>query len=184
MRWIVECIIQSVVALGTMGALIAALYQIKRDNKLRYEERRKEQASKVAAWFEEIAITPKTSISNRSVSRGAMIRNDNLTPVYNVVVTVVGLHGAGPSKHGEDNDGDYTYRALFPQIANGLWGTWVDTVGGGMGVVCVLEISFRDGAGVSWIRRGDGSLVEIDKDPLEYYSIPRPISWNSIERIG
>lgn len=180
---LIDYIIQGAIAIGTVGALFAALFQIWRDRNLRLKEKREERAVKVAAWFENIALSSEEPGNQYSAYQSILIRNENLTPIYDVVITVVGFHGAGPSEHGEDNGGNYGFRVILPQLATGLWGTWIDTGGGGMGVICTLEVSFRDGAGRSWIRRGNGELVEIKKDPLEYYSILLPVSWGNAERI-
>ena len=41
----------------------------------------------------------------------AVLRNMSDAPVYNVIVTCVGISGAGPNAKGEDNGHDYPYRA-------------------------------------------------------------------------
>lgn len=179
----IDYVIQGFIAVGTVGTLIAALFQIWRDRSLRLKEKRKEQAVNVAAWFEDVVLSSEYPGNQNHAFRSLLIRNDNLTPIYDVVITVVGLHGAGPHRHGECNEGDFAFRTLIPQVATGLWGTWIDTGGGGMGVICALEMSFRDSAGTSWIRRGNGELIKIKKDPLTYYSIPLPASWKWAERI-
>lgn len=178
----IDYVIQGFIAIGTVGALVAAVYQIHQESKLRKEEKKKSQAINVSAWFEDTTIVHQKPIQISYRTHNALIYNGNLTPIYDVVITVVGFHGNGPSKHGEDNGGDCGLRAAFPQIATGLWSTDIG-YDHGMGVVCALEISFRDGLGNSWIRRGDGELVEIKADPLDYYSIPRPVSWHSAERV-
>lgn len=179
----IDYIIQGAIAIGTVGALFAALFQIWRDRSLRLKNKREEQAVNVAAWLEDIVLTSEMPGNQFSAYRTALIRNNNLTPIYNVILTVVGLHGAGPAIHGEDNEEGFEFRVMLAQIPTGLWGTWIDTGGGGMGVITALEISFRDSTGASWIRRGSGELVEIKEDPLTYYSISLPPTWGYAERI-
>ena len=41
-----------------------------------------------------------------------------------------------------------------------------------------LEMGFTDRGGRHWIRDGDGSLTEVDVKPINYYKVPRPISWS------
>lgn len=182
-RVLIDYIIQGAIAVGTVGALFAALFQIRRDRNQLLKAKREEQAVNVAAWIEDIVLASEMPGNQFNAYRTALIRNNNLTPIYDVILTVVGLHGAGSAIHGEDNEGEFRFRVMFPQIPTGLWGTWIDTGGGGMGVICALEISFRDSTGVSWIRRGNGKLVEIKEDPLTYYSILLPPSWSYAERI-
>lgn len=181
---IAELIIQGLVAAGTIGAVVVALCQIRRDAKIRRNEEVQAQAKCIAAWFEDISLSQDTPGNQYNAYRTGLIRNNNLMPIYDVVVTVVGLYGAGPAIVGEDNSGDFAFRAVFPQIATGLWGFWIDTGGGGMHAACTLEIAFRDSAGKSWVRRGNGTLAEISKGPLEYYSISLPTSWSFLERIN
>lgn len=51
---------------------------------------------------------------------------------------------------------------------------------GGMSRYPVLEVSFRCTDGRSWIRRGDGTLEQIDADPFTYYGIQRPCTYGEL----
>lgn len=108
----IDYVIQGFIAVGTVGTLIAALFQIWRDRSLRLKEKRKEQAVNVAAWFEDVVLSSEYPGNQNHAFRSLLIRNDNLTPIYDVVITVVGLHGAGPHRHGECNEGDFAFRTL------------------------------------------------------------------------
>ena len=56
-RVLIDYIIQGAIAVGTVGALFAALFQIWRDRNLRLTEKREEQASNVAAWFDVVVLS-------------------------------------------------------------------------------------------------------------------------------
>jgi NAD(P)-dependent dehydrogenase (short-subunit alcohol dehydrogenase family) len=40
-----------------------------------------------------------------------------------------------------------------------------------------IEVAFTNRAGVHWIRRGSGSLVQIEQPAAEHYGIPEPVGW-------
>lgn len=103
--------------------------------------------------------------------------------LYDIVISVVGMYGAGPQREGEKNDDDYDCRCVVMQVPPGLWGLWIPTHGSGMGVMTALEISFRNARGKCWIRRRNGDLIAIDRNPLQYFSIPLPPQWSTVERV-
>ena len=51
-----------------------------------------------------------------------------------------------------------------------------------MSIVLGTELAFCDARGVSWVRRGNGALEEIPKDPQVFYGIGLPCSWGRCER--
>lgn len=135
-------LVQLLIAVGTIGALYAALHQIKK-NKEQFDEERndrdelrsRQQADHVATWFDEGRLPLlDTNGMGSYASREAIVVNDNPLPIYNVVISVVALYGAGPSVNGEDNEGDYPCRLLFHEIVPGTWGSMIRTHGSGMGV--------------------------------------------------
>ncbi len=170
--------------LATVAAVIISLWQIRRESKLRIEREDKAIAQHVAAWTESSAhLHAKRPIDQYHAYEPAIIQNDSKTPIYDVVLSIVGLYGAGPSKEGENCGSEYDCRCLVVEIPPGLWGLWIPTGGSGMGVITAIEIAFRDSRGKCWIRRGNGDLVSIDKNPLDYYSVPLPPLWNTVERL-
>lgn len=156
--------------LATVLAVILSLWQTRNESKLRIERESKSVARNVAAWVEEGAcLNSKAPIDCFHIYVPAIIQNDNRTPLYDVVISVVGMYGAGPQREGEKNDEGYDCRCLVMQVPPGLWGLWIPTHGSGMGVMTALEISFRDARGKCWIRRGNGDLIAIDRNPLQYF---------------
>lgn len=147
--------------LALLGAAGSWIYQLWQKNL----KARANQADAVTAWIGDY------SGSTNNVA----IRNDSGAPIYEVVLTVVGMYGAGPSRNGEDQPSDYSRRSLYVIAPPGISSASVDLRGaGGMHVTCSLEIAFVDGNGQSWVRRGDGKLKQIKKRPFEFYGIPLP----------
>lgn len=115
----INLIIQAFIAIGTVGALFAALHQI-RKNKAQHDQERAEriesktraQADNVAAWFGD-GVLPGHDMGSMGsyVPKEAVVRNGSLLPVYNVIVSVVGVQGAGPLGHGKKTRA--TTRAAF-----------------------------------------------------------------------
>lgn len=183
---VISLIIQGFVALGTLGAFYVGFRQIKTEREVREKAEVRSQAVNVAAWFEDITLSREEPKDPYHCHQIALVRNNNLIPIYDVVITVVGQYGAGPKRNGEENEGDYDCRAVALEIPTGLWALWMPTYGGGMHLSYTLEIAFRDAQGHSWIRRGNGQLERIkqNQNPFSYYSISLPVESTSIERVS
>lgn len=184
-------VIQALIAIGAVGALFAALHQIRKNKEQRDEEqtgrielKARAQADNVAAWFGEGAL-PGYDMGDMGpyVPEEATVHNGNALPIYNVVVSVVGVQGAGYRSRGEENEESYPCRLLFHTVLPGSWGAMIRTCGHGMHAVSALEVAFTDTMGQSWVRRGSGILEKLDTTPLEWYRIPLPPSWSKSLRV-
>jgi hypothetical protein len=169
-------------AIGTVGALGGALWQIRVERNRRIaqdardrEERRREQARKIACWPGE-SEDPGPIDPWWGTSTPIDLVNGSDEPVYNVVVSIVLVQGAGAPRTTEElkeraeiqHDAPRSTAAI---LVPGAWRVWVPGTGwdGGMGLRLGAEIAFTDRAGVSWIRRGTGALEELPKPTLEYF---------------
>lgn len=133
-------------------------------NRAREEELR--QPSGISAWLEGLSIG--SSVQN------ATINNATNSPIYNIVVSAVVTKGYGCDK-GEMRQGVGDYREIFALVPPGRHSFSLSLVGfWGMSAYPVLEISFTCTDGKSWIRRGNGTLEQIDTDPFTHYGIERP----------
>lgn len=112
-----------------------------------------------------------------------VLRNMSDAPVYNVIVTCVGISGAGPNAKGEDNGHDYPCRACVGILPPGTWYAWLPTSGSGMHVRTAPEAAFTDANGRSWVRRGNGKLEEIETEPVSFYGLGLPVSWGECKRL-
>lgn len=130
------------------------------------------QPARMSAWLEKPDDSPQT--------QRAVIYNATDLPVYNVLVTVVATKGHG-FENGEARQGIGDYRKVFAVVPPGRRSFTLNLMGfGGMGRYPVLEVSFRCIDGRSWIRRGDGTLEQIDVDPFAYYGIQRPCTYGEL----
>lgn len=187
-----------VAAVGTVGALVAALIQINTERNRRHAqeandraERRIAQARLVAAFLgpEETRGRPEPASTDRPSGTSGnggrtpiYVVNGSTEPVYEPVIGLVAIQGAAPRTMEEWLDAwrrnsDYreAYRAVPITTASilppGKSVVWIQ----GMGWSTHLsgrssaEIAFTDRAGVHWIRRANGDLVELSDGPLKYF---------------
>lgn len=174
-----------VAAVGTVGALVAALFQIGTERKRRIatderfrDEQHWEQAQLVAAYLGEEERTQTIQGPGDDNGRTSIyLTNNSPEPVYSVVVGLVFVQGAAPrsledmldlNKTQYGRQGPVTTVSILP---GGLYRTWIAGIGwhrilsGRAGV----EIAFTDRAGAHWIRRATGELHELAKPPLDYF---------------
>lgn len=175
-------IIDAVAACGTVAAVVVALWQVRLEKRARANAEKRRQVEKVSSWFGGPSSEPAPE-DGRYAWQYVYLRNESESPVYDVIVTCVGLQGAGPARFGENNGEDYELRRYVGILPPGPWGIWLPTYGLGMHVVLGLEIAFRDSRGISWVRRGNGLLEGIPDDPAHFYRTPLPISWTACTRV-
>jgi flagellar basal body-associated protein FliL len=158
-------------AVGSTGTLGFAVYQLYKTSKDRKKERIEQQARKIFAYF----VPAETSYH-----AFAMLYNLSDSPVYNVVITQVTVHGVSPSDGKTKwNNGSSKLGEYISVLTPGKFQTVNDfDLDPGMSRRYGIEIAFRDSEEQSWIIDGHGHLHAIKVDPLIYYdvSIPRPSS--------
>lgn len=192
-----------VAAVGTVGTLAAALWQIRNernrrliaDDQLRHE-RRLEQARLVAAYLGEKEI-PDVAPDQRTLETGRTaiyIANNSSEPVYSVVVGLMFIQGAGPrsleamiqmNREQYSRQGPVTTVNDLPGGLYRVWirrSSWDGILSGRSGV----EIAFTDRAGAHWVRRAAGSLEELAESPLEHFrsaGLDAPYEFQIPERV-
>jgi hypothetical protein len=168
--------ITTLTALFAIPAFVIAYVQLQDEREQREELEQeqleqliREQAEQVSAWLAETGDgTLEVVLSNRSG-----------TPVYEAIASPVLLAGAGP-RTGEDlaelNLPPET-RGRYSVIPPGGHRTTLRGSTGGMGTTPGIEVAFTDRAGVHWIRRASGALVQIEEPAAEHYGIHEPVGW-------
>lgn len=154
--------------IGTTLAVSLALYQTATARVTRTREERRSQAALVSGWPEGERVTKDAYIIH------TVLLNNSEEPVYQVVVSLVLVQGAGP-KTGEDLDSSHD-RPVLSILPPGKWITEVHGKGFGMQKRPGIELAFTDRAGHHWLRRADGTLLEITKNAVDYYDLGRPQS--------
>lgn len=176
-------IIQAFIGAATLGTLIAAFCQNNQTKRDREDDIKRHQPSRISAWYEEGRIRTDQPEDNRFVWQFVVLRNESESPVYDAIVTCVGISGAGPSFKGEDNRPVFPNRVCVGTLPPGAWYIWLPTEGHGMGVRTAPETAFTDANGTSWVRRGNGRLEEIPMEPASFYRLSLPLPWRRCEKL-
>jgi len=155
-------------AVGTVSAVSLALAQVARDRRLRRQDELIDQAKLVSAWLGTGATESpgcRIDLSNRSDE-----------PVYEAVIWVVTVQGAGP-KTGEECVRASSPLATYSVIPPGQWRALaLPGFDWGMSRAPGVEIAFTDRSGRHWIRRASGALAEIPVAAPDHYGLGRPLS--------
>ena len=100
---IANLIVQAFIGLVTLVALIVAFWQGSQSKRNREDDIKRYQPSRISAWYEGGRNRTGQPEDNRFVWQFVVLRNESESPVYDAIVTCVGISGAGPSFKGEDN---------------------------------------------------------------------------------
>src|SRR6266516_4260110 len=175
-----------VASIGTVGALVAALYQInsERNRRITQEsrdraERHRAQARLVSAWIGKTRDDPASDGSSRQISLELI--NGSPEPIYGLVAGTVFIQGhTAPNSleawfEAKKKTESQTHEQLSPPTAilsilpPGRWRIWVqdtgEVLGGGRRGA---ELAFTDRAGAHWVRRAKGDLEELPSAPFDY----------------
>jgi hypothetical protein len=174
-----------VASIGTIGALGAALWQIRNERKRRIaqeiqdrSERHQSQARLVAAWIGEIEYA--TEDSSYDDGRTAIeLLNGSAEPIYSLVTGLVYIQGAAPEsmeawfelrKRSEPDNQVSSPILLLSILPPGRWRIWLPASAWGvLGGRIGAEVAFTDRAGAHWVRRGTGELEELPTSPFEHF---------------
>lgn len=152
--------------IGTVAAVSVALFQNQYTRRKQHRDELRAQADRISGWPDE---DPSSNDPLRSKLR---LLNKSDEPVYEVVVSVVLVQGAGP-RIGEEVPPDWA-RNVFSILPPGQWVAFQPSRGGGMNRRPGVEIAFTDSRGRSWIRRATGAVQEIKKSPIAHYGLSLP----------
>jgi hypothetical protein len=156
-----------IAGIGTVAAVIVALWLAIRDSRRRDAERRRAQAEKVGAWFRKF----DPSVFRQRFRLG----NASEQSAYRVVVSSEAI--GKPSWNFRRADPS-AFRALIGVLPPGGIDGEIDLPpAGGVDVIWALEVAFRDAAGRCWVRSAAGQLREIKADPVAHYGL-KDVSWS------
>lgn len=179
-----------VAAIGTVGALVYAQVQLNDVRAVRQDDQtaalaaqRRAQADQVSAWpyaTDPSGFPESKGPSGKYVTYIELI-NTSGQPVYQAVVSLVLVQGAGP-RTGRGMDQAFTkgyrpYQRTLAVIPPGTSWTSVEAGWGGMFRRPGAELAFTDQAGRTWVRWAWGGLTEINRSAASYYNVPEPAEW-------
>lgn len=93
---IANLIVQAFIGLVTLVALIVAFWQGSQSKRNREDDIKRYQPSRISAWYEGGRNRTGQPEDNRFVWQFVVLRNESESPVYDAIVTCVGISGAGP----------------------------------------------------------------------------------------
>ena len=156
-------------AIGTLAAVIVALYLAGADSRRRRRDERSHQAHLVTAWF-----TGPPGHGPHVVS----VLNGSQQLVYRVIASLVPVRGTATPDFREKLGLQPTqFRALMGELPPGQTDIEIGHPGGGGHTRWFVEMVFRDAAGATWIREADGRLRNIQGEPADYYGLHEPLDW-------
>jgi len=119
-----------------------------------------------------------TEPGGHDVTRIGLYNHSN-APVYNAVVTLVLVQGAGPRKAVELTESRLKaeFQKYLTAIPPGEYETQVSPGWAGMMARPGIELAFTDHAGRHWIRYASGELVQVRQEPAAYYKLEEPVGW-------
>ena len=172
-------------AVGTVGALVAALAQIevarrrlRTDHKEQLARKRRAQAELISAWIGDVRTSNDFNIKTGApsdIATSLELSNASGSPVYRAVLSVVDIQGTGWKGQGKAPDG---YQFCVSIIPPGRFHLTIHRgFGAGMASHMAIEIAFADVAGQHWVRRASGLLEELGTDPITHYQVTRPVGW-------
>jgi hypothetical protein len=166
-------------SVGIVLTLLAGVVAWTVEQAIRRKERDRSQAEKVAAWYAG-SFDGQTLLS---------FSNASALPIYEVVVSLVFVQGAAPQtmedwvELGTNSNTNYLpHGAAFTAVGPGEWSQLVAGGWGAMGIRPGCEIAFTDASGRHWVRRGNGDLKRITKNPIDHYGLPRPVDYQAPQR--
>ncbi|RSM40217.1 hypothetical protein DMA12_27790 [Amycolatopsis balhimycina DSM 5908] len=176
---------QWVGGIGTIGAVVVALWIAIRDGRVaradrtkREQRERQEQAAKVTAWIENAE--PNTYLPDGSeVDVFMIVSNSNSEAINHVVVSfdiIKGLpmHGSYIHRHEDIEPDEFLYATLPP----GKWRMPVRPGWRGMSAFPGVMLAFTDSRNCHWLRLADGTLIEKEANVIKRRKIwfPQSIS--------
>src|ERR1017187_3004463 len=116
----------------------------------------------------------------RSATRVALYNRSN-APIYDVVVTLVLVQGAGPRFGDEEHERlmKQEFQRYFGTVPPGQYEAQVSPMWAGMMARPGIEIAFNDSNGRSWVRYANGQVVALNGSTAAYYHLEEPANWVS-----
>lgn len=159
-------------AIGSVGAVIVALFVATRESRLRRKENTRKQADSISAWPIYFGLLHSKKL--------VIISNNTQLPIYDVLVSFGVAYGAGQG-YSEGDD----YQSMILRVPPGEY--FVKSpkdYGGGMHTQLGVAISFRDVNGKFWLRDATGVLTELFIPPFDFMKVSQPISsWEHLDPV-
>ena len=156
-------------AIGTVGAVIVALFLAGTDARRRRKEEERHQAEHISGWM--VDLPQGEEVSDGEMHVKLIMQNASNQLVYSTIASIV---SAQSGEHVGENE---NYRTYVGRLPPGKSEYNIRHPGYGMSKRFSIELAFEDARGKAWVRRGKGELERIKKNPLAHYGIDPPVGW-------
>ena len=164
-------------AVGTVGTLTFALYQLAGERRRRRAAEGVAQAQLVSGWIGSDWMHQTATTERQRIE----LLNASGEPVHRAVVHLVFIQGGPRTGRQMDQEHQGRFREALLVIPPGRYYVEVPAAFHHMHRRHGVELAFTDRAGVHWLRASDGRLEEIEQAPTDYYGLSLPIDWASPE---
>ena len=165
----ITIIYQAITALGTLVALMALVYRIKKDRDFDLNK----QAANISCWI----IEEREGENGIELDAKVCVSNTSGQPIYDVIIS----RDVVDDQYSDMMTG-YEWCRYCQCIPSGLFAILVPSSGAGMSKMFNASISFRDVNGQNWHRDARGEIKRIKENPIDYRELSRPIT--STELLG
>jgi len=152
-------------AIGTIGAVIVALFIAGADSRRRRAQEGRTQAELISGWMIDI---PQPPIVGGELQVNLVLQNGSQQLAYWLIATIV---------NASSNECLPRYRTFVGRLPPGQTVYQINHPGHGMHKRFSVELAFQDAKGQRWVRRGNGVLQKLSAEPLAYYGIDPPVGW-------
>jgi hypothetical protein len=185
---------ENAVAIAVIGTLLVtivgvaiAYFALRDQTTTETKAQAAQRAAEARAQAEQVSAAPiagagglpiTDEAGGKSVTRVGLYNRSSIA-VYNAVVSLVLVQGAGPRKAVELSEPTLKqeFQRYLTAIPPGEYETQVSPGWAGMFRRPGIELAFTDHAGRNWIRYADGMLVQIKQAPASYYRLEEPVGW-------
>jgi hypothetical protein len=172
-------------AIAAIAGLVIAYEQLHNQNASQAEEKAKKHAAEIRTQAEAISgavvAGPNGAEAEEDPHGGGFtaiaLYNHSSTPVYDVIVSLVFVRGAGPHFGRELGGHGSAFQRYVSTLPPGGSEVRVSAGWAGMMAVPGVELGFTDQRGQNWLRYPNGKLLALTEPPASYYKLERPVGW-------
>lgn len=146
----------------------------------RANDEEREQAMRISTWHEYREVPdPTYEHFVTMIEYHLIMLNTSDQPVYDVILTLVGLQGTSAKIGEEYEPNDWQPRRHFGVLPPGKFEANFGIGWGHLGFRPGGEIAFTDRNGKHWLRRAGGALRSIPVDARQYYKMQGPYPYET-----
>jgi hypothetical protein len=140
-----------------------------KDSRRRLKEKEFAQAEKITAWMLEPEVREQDG--QNVLQSELFVSNTSGQLIYKVIASVTNAGTGACVGNG------MSHRRFIGLVPPGTWIYKIEHPCHGMHKRFSIELIFQDAANRTWRRSSSGDLSKINTEPLAFYQIAPPVSW-------